>query len=118
MDYLIYLCISLGYINTYNGHWLFLKEFNPTFMLTSGINREKFISDTLYWQDQVRHYWRLMNTNETEVRNVMDMNAFCGGFAVALSTWPVWVMNIVPKSMNNTLSAIYNRGLIGAFHDW
>ncbi|KAM1306740.1 hypothetical protein PS2_009135 [Malus domestica] len=27
-------------------------------------------------------------------------------------------MNIVPASMKNTLSAIYNRGLIGAFHDW
>ncbi|KAA8518046.1 hypothetical protein F0562_015534 [Nyssa sinensis] len=83
-----------------------------------GIDQEKFISDTIYWQDQVRHYWRLMNVEETEVRNVMDTNAFCGGFAVALSTWPVWVMNIVPVSMNNTLSAIYNRGLIGAFHDW
>ena len=59
-----------------------------------------------------------MNVNETQVRNVMDMNALCGGFAVALSTWPVWVMNIVPVSMNNTLSAIYNRGLLGAFHDW
>ncbi|KAE9465905.1 hypothetical protein C3L33_02179, partial [Rhododendron williamsianum] len=94
-----------------------LSEYSRT-LSSVGINQEKFISDTLYWQDQVRHYWRLMNTNDTEVRNVMDMNAFCGGFAVALSTWPVWVMNIVPKSMNDTLSAIYNRGLIGAFHDW
>ncbi|KAL6987238.1 hypothetical protein U1Q18_012989 [Sarracenia purpurea var. burkii] len=83
-----------------------------------GISREKFISNTLFWQDQVRHYWRLMNVNETEIRNVMDMSAFCGGFAVAMSTWPVWVMNIVPSSMNNSLSAIYNRGLVGAFHDW
>uniref|UniRef100_A0A5B6ZZI6 Methyltransferase n=1 Tax=Davidia involucrata TaxID=16924 RepID=A0A5B6ZZI6_DAVIN len=83
-----------------------------------GIEQEKFISNTIYWQDQVRHYWRLLNVEETEVRNVMDMNAFYGGFAVALSTWPVWVMNIVPVRMNNTLSAIYNRGLIGAFHDW
>lgn len=94
-----------------------LSEYSGT-LRSVGINQEKFISDTLYWQDQVRHYWRLMNVDETEVRNVMDMNAFCGGFAVAMSTWPVWVMNIVPKSMNNTLSAIYNRGLIGAFHDW
>ncbi|XAR69615.1 Sarcosine/dimethylglycine N-methyltransferase [Bertholletia excelsa] len=85
---------------------------------TIGISKEKFMSDTLFWQDQVRHYWRLMNVDEKEVRNVMDMNAFCGGFAVALSTWPVWVMNVVPASANNTLSAIYNRGLVGAFHDW
>lgn len=85
---------------------------------TIGINREIFISNTLYWQDQVRHYWRLMNTDETSVRNVMDLNAHYGGFAVGLSTWSVWVMNVVPISMNNTLEAIYGRGLIGAFHDW
>ncbi|KAK3029574.1 hypothetical protein RJ639_038325, partial [Escallonia herrerae] len=83
-----------------------------------GINQEQFQSDTLYWHDQVRHYWRLMNADEKAVRNVMDMNAVYGGFAVALSTWPVWVMNIVPISTNNTLSAIYDRGLLGAFHDW
>ena len=59
-----------------------------------------------------------MNVKETEIRNVMDMNAFCGGFAVALDNFPVWVMNVVPASMNNTLSAIYDRGLIGTFHDW
>ncbi|KAK9267039.1 hypothetical protein L1049_007397 [Liquidambar formosana] len=83
-----------------------------------GIDQEKFTSDTLFWQNQVRHYWRLMNINETEIRNVMDMSAFCGGFSVALNTFPVWVMNVVPASMNNTLSAIYDRGLVGAFHDW
>ncbi|XP_057506942.1 probable methyltransferase PMT7 [Actinidia eriantha] len=94
-----------------------LSEYSES-LSSIGINQENFISDTLFWQDQVRHYWRLMNVDETEIRNVMDMNAFCGGFAVALSTWPIWVMNIVPISMNNTLSAIYNRGLIGTFHDW
>ncbi|CAK9184015.1 unnamed protein product [Ilex paraguariensis] len=83
-----------------------------------GINQEEFLSDTIFWQDQVRHYWRLMKADETEIRNVMDMNALFGGFAVSLSTWPVWVMNIVPISLNNTLSAIFDRGLIGAFHDW
>ncbi|KAK3014971.1 LOW QUALITY PROTEIN: hypothetical protein RJ639_009203, partial [Escallonia herrerae] len=83
-----------------------------------GINQEQFQLDTLYWHDQVRHYWRLMNADEKSVRNVMDMNAVYGGFAVALSTWPVSVMNIVPISMNNTLSAIFDRGLLGAFHDW
>ncbi|KAM3280698.1 putative methyltransferase PMT6 [Capsicum chacoense] len=83
-----------------------------------GIDREKFLADTIYWQDQVRHYWRLMDVEEKEIRNVMDMSASLGGFAVALSTWPVWVMNVVPVTMNNTLSAIYDRGLIGTFHDW
>ncbi|GMY19129.1 probable methyltransferase PMT7 [Fagus crenata] len=82
------------------------------------ISENEFSSDTLYWQDQVILYWKLMNISKTEIRNVMDMNAFCGGFAVALNTLPVWVMNIVPSSMKNTLSTIYDRGMIGAFHDW
>lgn len=86
--------------------------------VTTGINRDEFIADTQFWQDQVHHYWRLMNVRETEIRNVMDMNAFYGGFTVALNTFPVWVMNVVPASMKNTLSGIYDRGLIGTFHDW
>ncbi|KAL0453182.1 UNVERIFIED_CONTAM: putative methyltransferase PMT7 [Sesamum latifolium] len=94
-----------------------LSEYSAT-LNNLGISREKFLLDTIYWQDQVRHYWRLTDVEEKEVRNVMDMSAFLGGFAVALSTWPVWVMNVVPVTMNNTLSAIYDRGLIGAFHDW
>lgn len=48
----------------------------------------------------------------------MDMNAFCGGFSVALNSSRTWVMNIVPVGAKNTLSAIYDRGLLGAFHDW
>ncbi|KAL4587452.1 hypothetical protein LXL04_000323 [Taraxacum kok-saghyz] len=83
-----------------------------------GVTQDKFLSDTLYWQDQVREYWRLMNVDDTSIRNVMDMNALYGGFAVAFSTWPVWVMNVVPATMDDTLSGIYERGLIGAFHDW
>lgn len=83
-----------------------------------GITEEEFSSDAIFWKNQAGHYWKLMTINETDIRNVMDMNAFIGGFAVALNSLPVWVMNIVPMSMNNTLSAIYDRGLIGAFHDW
>ncbi|KAL3819733.1 hypothetical protein ACJIZ3_005638 [Penstemon smallii] len=94
-----------------------LSEYSNT-LDKIGISRERFLVDTIYWQDQIRHYWRLMNVEEKEIRNVMDMNAFLGGFAVGLNTYPVWVMNIVPASMNNTLSAIYDRGLIGVFHDW
>lgn len=59
-----------------------------------------------------------MNIGETEIRNVMDMNAYCGGFAVALNKFPVWILNVVPASMKNTLSGIYARGLIGIYHDW
>ncbi|KAI3801309.1 hypothetical protein L1987_29413 [Smallanthus sonchifolius] len=94
-------------------HSVYLESLNDI-----GITQEMFLSDTLYWQDQVRHYWRLMNADEASIRNVMDMNALYGGFAVAFYTWPVWVMNVVPATMNNTLSAIYSRGLVGTFHDW
>ncbi|KAF5750264.1 hypothetical protein HS088_TW03G00598 [Tripterygium wilfordii] len=83
-----------------------------------GVSEEERTSDTIFWQDQVHQYWKLMSIHETEIRNVMDMNAFVGGLAVALNEFPVWVMNIVPESMNNTLTAIYDRGLLGAFHDW
>ncbi|XVE95830.1 hypothetical protein REPUB_Repub02eG0167300 [Reevesia pubescens] len=85
---------------------------------TIGISKEEFRMDCDFWQDQVQHYWKLMNISKTEIRNVMDMNAFIGGFSVALNEFPVWVMNVVPSSMQNTLSAIYDRGLTGAFHDW
>ncbi|CAA0829854.1 Probable methyltransferase PMT7 [Striga hermonthica] len=94
-----------------------LSEYSST-LIKLGIGRERFLSDTIYWQDQVRHYWRLMGVDEKEIRNVMDMNAFLGGFSVALSTWPVWVMNVVPISTKNTLPAILDRGLIGVSHDW
>ncbi|MCL7030254.1 hypothetical protein MKW94_028605 [Papaver nudicaule] len=83
-----------------------------------GINREKFNSNSVFWQEQTDHYWRLINANISEIRNVMDMNAYYGGFAASLSKLPVWVMNVVPQSSNNTLVAIYNRGLQGTFHDW
>lgn len=90
----------------------------PERLSQTGISKEEFTSDTNFWKDQVRHYWKLMNVNKTEIRNVMDMHAFCGGFALALKSFPFWVMNIVPISMKNTLPGIYDRGLLGAFHDW
>ena len=59
-----------------------------------------------------------MNANKYDIRNVMDMNSFYGGFAVSLSLKPIWEMNIIPPSLRNTLPAIYERGLIETFHDW
>lgn len=56
----------------------------------------------------------------SQYRNVMDMNAAYGGFAAALMTEndPAWVMNVVPAPGPNTLSTIYDRGLLGVLHDW
>ncbi|XP_073104683.1 probable methyltransferase PMT7 [Elaeis guineensis] len=83
-----------------------------------GVTPESFDQNTRFWQEQVQQYWRLIGVNKMEIRNVLDMNACYGGFSVALSTLPMWVMNIVPATMRNSLSAIYDRGLIGVFHDW
>ena len=41
------------------------------------------------------------------------------GFAAALVDLPVWVMNVVPvQAKVDTLGAIYERGLIGTYHNW
>lgn len=56
----------------------------------------------------------------SQFRNVMDMNALYGGFAASLMATndPAWVMNVVPASGPNTLSTIYDSGLLGVLHDW
>ncbi|CAA2978097.1 probable methyltransferase PMT13 [Olea europaea subsp. europaea] len=48
----------------------------------------------------------------------MDMNAFFGGFAATLISYLVWVMNVVPARKPSTLDVIFDRGLIGMYHDW
>ncbi|CAI5478407.1 unnamed protein product [Closterium sp. Yama58-4] len=60
-----------------------------------------------------------------KVRNVLDMNAGVGSFAAALQGREedgeerVWVMNVVPVSSRlNTLSAVFDRGMVGTLHDW
>ncbi|XP_062228592.1 probable methyltransferase PMT19 [Phragmites australis] len=76
--------------------------------------------DSLIWEKRVNFYVTYLEylSNGT-YRNVMDMNAGFGGFAAALSKYPVWVMNVVPANItNNTLGIIYERGLIGTYIDW
>lgn len=36
----------------------------------------------------------------------------------ALFEWKLWVMNVVPVSGPDTLAHIYERGLVGTYHDW
>ncbi|WCJ33340.1 S-adenosyl-L-methionine-dependent methyltransferases superfamily protein [Euphorbia peplus] len=90
----------------------------PKNLMRIGIREEEFASDAIFWKNQISNYWKLMHVTDMDIRNIMDMNAFIGGFSAALNSLPVWVMNIVPATMDNTLSAIYDRGLLGAFHDW
>ncbi len=39
-------------------------------------------------------------------------------FAAALITQQLWVMNIVPVNEPDTLPIIFDRGLIGMYHNW
>lgn len=79
-----------------------------------------FEADARRWARRVTYYKNSLNLKlgTSAVRNVMDMNAFFGGFAAALVSDPVWVMNVVPPHKPSTLDVIYDRGLIGVYHDW
>lgn len=79
-----------------------------------------FDADTRRWQRRVAYYKNSLNVKlgTPAIRNAMDMNAFFGGFAAALVSDPVWVMNVVPARKPATLDVIYDRGLIGIYHDW
>ncbi|XP_002978326.2 probable methyltransferase PMT3 [Selaginella moellendorffii] len=83
------------------------------------ISDRDFEADTAAWKDKVEVYWeKLELVKDFSVRNVMDMKAHLGGFAAALKDKPVWVMNVVPASGPSTLKVVYDRGLIGSYHDW
>ncbi|KAH9702631.1 putative methyltransferase PMT23 [Citrus sinensis] len=82
-------------------------------------SEEAFNKDTTHWYALVSDvYVGGLAINWSSVRNVMDMNASYGGFAAALIDQPLWVMNVVPIDAPDTLSIIFDRGLIGMYHDW
>ncbi|CAN0840740.1 Probable methyltransferase PMT18 [Linum grandiflorum] len=85
-----------------------------------GITAEKFNEDNKVWKERLNHYKQIVNPlAQGRYRNVMDMNAYLGGFAAALIKYPVWVMNVVPSDSNHdTLGAIYERGFVGTYQDW
>ncbi|KAK1295818.1 putative methyltransferase PMT13 [Acorus calamus] len=82
--------------------------------------KDVFDADTRRWARRIMYYNNSLGLKlgTAAVRNIMDMNAFFGGFAAALSSAPVWVMNIVPARKPLTLNVIFDRGLIGIYHDW
>ena len=87
--------------------------------LVLGVTAESYQQDNKLWRKHVNTYKRvnkLIGTNR--YRNIMDMNAGLGGFAAALESPNSWVMNVVPTVAKNTLGVIYERGLIGTYHDW
>ncbi|ONK73387.1 uncharacterized protein A4U43_C04F30960 [Asparagus officinalis] len=95
-----------------------LKPSARVSLMRSGV--DVFEADTRRWARRVAYYKKSLGLKlgTPRIRNVMDMNAFLGGFAAALSADPVWVMNVVPARKPLTLDVIYDRGLIGAYHDW
>ncbi|KAJ7972636.1 S-adenosyl-L-methionine-dependent methyltransferases superfamily protein [Quillaja saponaria] len=85
-----------------------------------GYSNDMFEKDMEIWQQRVDSYWNLMSPRikPDTLRNLMDMKANLGSFAAALKNKDVWVMNVVPEDGANTLKIIYDRGLIGAAHNW
>ncbi|XP_073031416.1 probable methyltransferase PMT21 [Primulina eburnea] len=78
-----------------------------------------FNHDNSKWKSRVKHYKKLLPAIGTDkIRNIMDMNTMYGGLAAALNDAPSWVMNVVSSYALNTLATVYDRGLIGTYHDW
>lgn len=84
-----------------------------------GVTAKSYQEDNKLWKKHVNAYKRMNQLiGTTRYRNVMDMNAGLGGFAAALDSQKSWVMNVVPTIADNTLGVVYERGLIGIYHDW
>ncbi|RAL53633.1 hypothetical protein DM860_012248 [Cuscuta australis] len=84
-------------------------------------DREKMIADDNHWKDIIdKSYLVGFGIDWSNIRNVMDMKAVNGGFAAALGRRKdVWVMNVVPPlHARDTLPIIFERGLLGIYHDW
>jgi len=84
-----------------------------------GETETRVASDHNHWKAVVeKSYLDGLGIDWSNIRNIMDMRAVYGGFAAALASKKVWVMNVVPVHAADTLPIIYERGLIGVYHDW
>jgi hypothetical protein len=85
-----------------------------------GFSVQSYQDDNKLWQKHINAYKKINNLLDTgRYRNIMDMNAGLGSFAAALESTKLWVMNVVPTIADtSTLGVIYERGLIGMYHDW
>ncbi|KAL8132989.1 hypothetical protein AgCh_008454 [Apium graveolens] len=105
--------------------WPARMEKAPYWLLSSQVGvygkpaPDDFVADYEHWKRVVtKSYVTGMGIDWSTVRNVMDMRAIYGGFAAALREMKVWVMNVVNIDSPDTLPLIYERGLIGMYHDW
>ncbi|XAR50060.1 hypothetical protein NMG60_11004285 [Bertholletia excelsa] len=86
----------------------------------SGISTDSFQDDIKLWKKHLNAYKRVNKIIDSgRYRNIVDMNAGLGSFAAAMQSSKLWVMNVVPTiAERDTLGVIYERGLIGIYHDW
>lgn len=85
-----------------------------------GVSIETYQQDNQSWKRHVNAYKRVNKLIDSgRYRNILDMNAGLGNFAAALESPKLWVMNVMPTiAETDTLGVIYERGLIGIYHDW
>ncbi|XVF54298.1 hypothetical protein PTKIN_Ptkin05aG0169800 [Pterospermum kingtungense] len=85
-----------------------------------GVSVDTYQEDVRLWEKHVKAYKTVNNIIDSgRYRNIMDMNAGLGSFAAALESPKLWVMNVMPTiAEKDTLGVIYERGLIGIYHDW
>ncbi|XP_040384887.1 probable methyltransferase PMT2 [Oryza brachyantha] len=85
-----------------------------------GLTAESYAEENRRWEKHVSAYKKVNRRLDGDrYRNIMDMNAGVGGFAAAVFSRKSWVMNVVPTVAElSTLGVVYERGLIGIYHDW
>lgn len=88
--------------------------------LIPGVSSQAYQKDNKMWTKHLKAYSSVNKyLLSGRYRNIMDMNAGFGGFAAAIESPKSWVMNVVPTiAKMATLGAVYERGLIGIYHDW
>ncbi|CAL8126054.1 unnamed protein product [Prunus armeniaca] len=112
-------CVTLPPRSSWPLPWPNRLTSKPPSLATNPEAEEMFYKDTIHWSALVSDaYVNNAAINWSSVRNVMDMNAGYGGFAAALTDQLLWVMNVIPVHVPDTLSVIFDRGLIGIYHDW
>ncbi|KAJ4827898.1 hypothetical protein Tsubulata_021759 [Turnera subulata] len=113
-------CLSrLGRSVSWPADWPFRLTSEPPSLPLEERAGLMYDEDTKHWSTVVSDvYLDGKAINWSSIRNIMDMNAGYGGFAAALVDLPYWVMNVVPIHREDTLSIIFDRGLIGVYHDW
>ncbi|GMY08283.1 probable methyltransferase PMT23 [Fagus crenata] len=114
---------SMGNLFSWPMPWPKRVISKPPSLLTESGTEEMFYEDTKHWSALVSDvYLNELAINWSSVRNVMDYGYECSlwrvKFAAALIDLPVWVMNVIPIDVPDTLSIIFDRGLIGIYHDW